>query len=187
MYYLLESKRVTGPFEEEELRDRIYRGQLPVSTLACRENDPQEKWAPLEQLLLGIDQEMRQQAQRASSSWNPPATRSPAAYRGPVRTPPDPNVAVLLEILPGVFLHVFGIGNIYAGNIGGGVVLMVGYWLIQLMNLFLCFFLIGIPLLLITYIVFIILGAKTASERARTAQADAMYHYEAMADYPRAY
>jgi len=45
----------------------------------------------------------------------------------PVRVPKDVGIALILELVPGMFLQTFGIGNLYAGNIGWGLALMIGY------------------------------------------------------------
>ncbi len=41
-------------------------------------------------------------------------------------------VAGLLEFLPGMFLHIFGVGHMYAGNIGTGFLMMFGGWFLAL-------------------------------------------------------
>ena len=61
-------------------------------------------------------------------------------YQTPQRSS---GVAVLLEVLPGFFFQTFGIGHIYAGNVGVGLLFMFGYWFIQFINVLLCFVLIG--------------------------------------------
>ncbi len=37
-------------------------------------------------------------------------------------------LAVGLEVAPGTFFGTFGIGHLYSGRIGTGVVLMIAYW-----------------------------------------------------------
>src|SRR5262245_30454129 len=39
-------------------------------------------------------------------------------------------VAAILEVLPGMFLQTFGIGHMYAGNVGMGLLFMFGYWFV---------------------------------------------------------
>jgi hypothetical protein len=41
----------------------------------------------------------------------------------------------MLEVLFGLFLGTFGIGHIYAGNVGSGLLLMFGYWIFVAINL----------------------------------------------------
>jgi hypothetical protein len=48
----------------------------------------------------------------------------------------DPGLAVVFELVPGLFLQTFGIGNIYAGNVMMGVLMMVGYWVLSVVNFF---------------------------------------------------
>ena len=65
-------------------------------------------------------------------------------YINHYQTPPrSSGVAALLEVLPGFFFQTFGIGHIYAGNVGVGLLFMFGYWFIQFINVLLCFVLIG--------------------------------------------
>jgi len=81
----------------------------------------------------------------------------------------DGTVAVLLEVLPGFFLQTFGIGNIYAGNVGAGIALMLGYWVLTTINVFLCLVFVGFITYPLTFIAFMILApvmAKNACERA---------------------
>lgn len=99
------------------------------------------------------------------SQYQPPVYQPPRAYQPPQQQQPYPYytpqhvqhvvhhhqqsppkasaVAVLLEIMPGLFLQTFGIGQIYAGNVGTGLLFMFGYWFVQFINILLCFVLIG--------------------------------------------
>ena len=79
----------------------------------------------------------------------------------------DPSVAAILEALPGFFLHIFGIGHMYNGNVGKGLALMFGYWGIQFINLLLCLVLIGYLTGFVTWVLFIALSASSASKDAR--------------------
>lgn len=57
--------------------------------------------------------------------------------------------AAVLELIPGLFLHTFGIGHMYVGNVGLGLFLMFGYWLFVTINVLLCFTCVWIPVALI--------------------------------------
>jgi hypothetical protein len=52
-------------------------------------------------------------------------------------------VAVLLELLPGFLFQTFGIGHIYAGNVGIGLAWLFGYWVLTGINFVLCFVFVG--------------------------------------------
>ncbi len=80
---------------------------------------------------------------------------------------PDAGIAVILELLPGLFLQTFGIGNIYAGNVAGGIIMMVGYWIACLVNFLLCFVLVGFVTWPLTWIAFMILCPVLANSAAR--------------------
>ena len=119
------------------------------------------------------------------SQYQPPAYQPPRLYQPPqqpshpyppqhvqhvvhhYRTPPKTTaVAVLLEVLPGLFLQTFGIGHLYAGNVVAGLLFMFGYWFVQFINILLCFVLIGLitgPLcFILAMIISPILASKTA-------------------------
>ncbi|NLT69915.1 MAG: hypothetical protein GXX91_04385 [Verrucomicrobiaceae bacterium] len=81
---------------------------------------------------------------------------------------PEPGLAVVLELLPGLFLQTFGIGNIYAGNVAGGVLMMLGYWATCLVNFLLCAIFIGFitwPLTWIGFMIFCPILANGAAKR----------------------
>lgn len=68
------------------------------------------------------------------------AIQRQAAAAIPVEAPSkSPELAAILEIVCGLFLQIFGIGNIYAGNIRGGIAFMIGYWLMALVGIILTF------------------------------------------------
>lgn len=81
--------------------------------------------------------------------------------------PPQPGIAIILEILPGIMLQTFGIGNIYAGNVAGGIFMMVGYWVSCAINFLLCFILIGFVTWPLTWIAFMIFAPMTANSAAK--------------------
>lgn len=79
---------------------------------------------------------------------------------------PEPGIAILLELLPGLFLQTFGIGNIYAGNVTGGILMMIGYWLTCVLNFLLCFIFVGFITWPLTWIAFMIFCPIVASGEA---------------------
>ena len=94
----------------------------------------------------------------------PPVVQYVNYYQSP---PKSSGTAVLLELLPGFFFQTFGIGHMYAGNVGMGLLFMFGYWFVQFINILLCFVVIGfitLPLCwLAAMIISPILAANTAS------------------------
>jgi TM2 domain-containing membrane protein YozV len=128
------------------------------------------------------------------SQYRPPAYQPPRPYQQPqspsypyppqpvqhvvhhYRTPPkSTGTAVLLEVLPGFFLQTFGIGHIYAGNVGMGLLFMFGYWFLQFINLLLIFLLIGIITMPLTFILAMVISPILASNTATRANAAAGY------------
>ena len=95
-----------------------------------------------------------------------PAPYAHGGYR-PAAVHKDPSTAALLEALPGFFIHIFGCGHLYNGNVGLGLGLMFGYWLIQLINVVLAFFIVGFITFPLTWILFMVLSATKASKDAR--------------------
>ena len=128
------------------------------------------------------------------SQYQPPAYQPPRAYE-PQQTfqPPPPQyyppqqvqhvvhyyqqppksagAAVLLEILPGFFFQTFGIGQMYAGNVVGGLLFMFGYWFVQFINILLCFLLIGFITLPLCFILAMIISPLLAANAAAGANA----------------
>lgn len=74
----------------------------------------------------------------------------------------SPGVAVLLELVFGLTFQTFGVGNLYAGNIGVGLALMFGYWFASVVNFLLCFVLIGFVTWPLTWIAVVITACITA-------------------------
>jgi len=113
-----------------------------------------------------------------AAAYPPPPAPQPTinVYASPVSPTPgvptagtkDPTAAVLLEILPGICLSTFGIGNIYAGNVLAGLLIMVGYWLSCLVNLGLCFLLIGFITWPLTWIAFAFGSSYLAYQKAKS-------------------
>ena len=79
----------------------------------------------------------------------------------------DPTAAILLELLPAISLQTFGIGNIYAGNVLVGVLIMVGYWITCLVNIALCFILIGLVTWPLTWLAFAVGSSYLAYQKAK--------------------
>lgn len=82
------------------------------------------------------------------------------------RPPKSSGTAVLLEILPGFFFQTFGIGQIYAGNVATGLLFMFGYWFVQLVNILLCFVLVGFVTLPLCFLGALILSPVLAANAA---------------------
>ncbi|MEM6822882.1 MAG: hypothetical protein AAF558_13195 [Verrucomicrobiota bacterium] len=81
----------------------------------------------------------------------------------------SPGIAMLLEVLPGIFFQTFGIGNIYAGNVGLGLILMFSYWVLAAVNFVLLFVLIGFvswPLTFVFYLIFSAISAQSAAQKS---------------------
>lgn len=124
------------------------------------------------------------------SQYQPPAYQPPRAYQPPQQPqqPPYPyypqqqpvqhvvhhyqsppksaGTAVLLEILPGFFFQTFGIGHMYAGNVGTGLLIMFGYWFLTFVNFLLCFLLIGFITWPLSFLATLLISSITASNAA---------------------
>jgi hypothetical protein len=83
----------------------------------------------------------------------------------------DPGLAVVFELVPGLFLQTFGIGNIYAGNVMMGVLMMVGYWVLSVVNFFLCMVLVGFVTWPLTWLAFMIVCPMMANRAAKRTRA----------------
>lgn len=91
----------------------------------------------------------------------------PAPTAAPAPAPPEPGIAIVLEILPGLMLQTFGIGNLYAGNTAMGIVMMIGYWVSCVINFLLCFLLVGFITWPLTWIAFMIICPIAANNAAK--------------------
>lgn len=80
--------------------------------------------------------------------------------------PKSAGAAVALELVPGFLFQTFGIGNMYAGNVGIGLLFLFGYWFVLFINILLCFILIGFFTLPLCWIAMMIIAPLTAANRA---------------------
>lgn len=96
--------------------------------------------------------------------YPPPPAQHVVRHHG--QPPKSSGTAVLLEILPGFFFQTFGIGHIYAGNVGAGLLFMFGYWFIQFVNILLCFVLIGFITLPLCFLLAMVISPVTAANAA---------------------
>lgn len=79
----------------------------------------------------------------------------------------DSTTAVLLEVLPGFFLWTFGIGHIYAGNVGTGLAFMFGFWALSAVNVGLAFCGIGFFTAPACWLLFMILSPILAAQACK--------------------
>jgi TM2 domain-containing membrane protein YozV len=89
--------------------------------------------------------------------WSGP----PQAYV-PVLAPRSAGAAVALELVLGL-LGIFGVGNMYAGRVGQGLVLMLTFWALFWVNFVLIFFVVGIVTMPLTWIAYLVLGPILAA------------------------
>jgi len=80
-------------------------------------------------------------------------------------TQKDPGIAALLEVVPGLF-GFLGIGHIYNGNLGKGIIFLIGYWIFLIIELILMFVIIGFLLIPINLVI-ILLSAYLAYQDAK--------------------
>lgn len=91
----------------------------------------------------------------------------------PMVTPKNGGLAVALELLGGFFFQTFGIGHLYAGNVGMGLGLMFGYWALTAINFVLCFAFVGFITWPVTWVAFMIISSITANNAAKAFNAKA--------------
>lgn len=81
----------------------------------------------------------------------------------------DTGIAVALEVVPGFFFQTFGVGHLYQGRIGVGLLIMFSYWVLQAINVALMAVLIGFvtaPLTWLFYMVAAPMNAMSPTPRA---------------------
>jgi hypothetical protein len=92
-------------------------------------------------------------------------------YRGPMPVmmapPKNHGLAVALELIFGSMFQTFGVGHIYAGNVGVGLAWMFGYWAVTTLNFFLCFLLVGFITWPLCWIAAMIISSITAANAAK--------------------
>ena len=59
----------------------------------------------------------------------------------------DPGIAALIAAIGGIF-GFLGLGHIYTGAIGTGILLMISYWILLAVGIALLPYLVGIPILI---------------------------------------
>lgn len=69
-------------------------------------------------------------------------------------------VAIGLEAAPGTLLGTFGLGHLYAGRVGTGLVLMTSYWLLQAINILLMPLMIGWITFALTWLGFLVFATS---------------------------
>lgn len=170
-YFLSSNDHVTGPYSREELEDSLKYGVISSGALICREGT--DDWQTISSLF--EDEKPRNGLPTLPPDPSTPFTElqrsntNAATVYQQYYNPKSPGVAVLLEILPGLFLQTFGIGNLYAGNIGAGLALMLTYWLTVVVNFLLLFVLIGFitwPLTFLIYLIVAIITSQRSAERS---------------------
>jgi hypothetical protein len=101
------------------------------------------------------------------AAYAPYPGQSAPGMMNPMATPKNGGLAVALELLGGFFFQTFGVGHLYAGNVGMGLGLMFGYWALTALNLALCFIVVGFVTWPLTWLAFMIISAITASNAAK--------------------
>jgi TM2 domain-containing membrane protein YozV len=76
----------------------------------------------------------------------------------------SPGIAAILEVLPGLFFQTFGIGHMYAGQIGTGLLAMFGYWVVLMINIVLCYLCIGMITLPICWVLMMVISPIKAAQ-----------------------
>ncbi len=161
-YYLSSQGNVTGPFTRAVLEDSFRSGQIDSSSQICPEGT--ERWQSIQDLFAIADTGTGEQLA-------PP--RQEVHIHNTYVQPKSSGVAILLEILPGFFFQTFGIGNLYAGSIGTGLVLMLTYWAMCVVNFLLLFVVIGYFTWPITWCIYLVIAIITANNAANR---DNAYH-----------
>jgi TM2 domain-containing membrane protein YozV len=119
----------------------------------------------------------------APANYGPPPQQGYSPYgqvqypqqgmMNPMVTPKNGGLAVALELLGGFFFQTFGIGHLYAGNVGMGLGLMFGYWALTAINFVLCFAFVGFITWPVTWVAFMIISSITANNAAKAFNAKA--------------
>ena len=93
----------------------------------------------------------------------PPAPGAPAGVPGAATTQRDPQTAMLIEVVAGLF-GFLGVGHLFAGRTNTGLALLLGWWVFLAIEFTLFAFLIGCLLLPLNVIVPIVSGMWMRNE-----------------------
>lgn len=114
----------------------------------------------------------------------PPAAHGWGVPQGyPAYPPPRlveekvPGLAAVLEVIGGACFQTFGVGHLYAGNVGVGLAWMLGYWAVCFVNFILMFLLIGFITWPLCWIAAMIIAPMTAANAAKRANERAAHGY----------
>ena len=99
--------------------------------------------------------------------YNPYQQQRHSPAYGPPKQQADPGIAALLEVLGGMFAQTFGIGHIYAGNVGTGLLFMFGYWFLCFINILLMIVFIGILTYPLCWIIIMIISPIVAANSVK--------------------
>lgn len=158
---------VTGPYSRQELMDSINDGV--ISSNAKIQEEGTDNWLPIS-VLNSLGQEPQSTTGAIVPVQYPsPYSNHPPTVYNPYYQPKSQVAAILLEILPGLCFQTFGIGNIYAGNVLFGILMMFTYWVLFVLNCLLVFVGIGIitfPITIMLYLIFGIIYAQKGVERS---------------------
>lgn len=70
--------------------------------------------------------------------------------------------AVVLELVLGLF-GIFGVGNLYAGRIATGILLMISFWMLFWINVVLVFLVVGLVTLPLTWLTYLVMAPLLAA------------------------
>ncbi|MEO3745806.1 TM2 domain-containing protein [Plantactinospora sp. B5E13] len=70
--------------------------------------------------------------------------------------------AVVLELVLG-FFGIFGVGNLYAGRIATGFLLMISFWVLFWLNVVLVFLVVGLVTLPLTWLTYLVMAPLLAA------------------------
>ena len=105
----------------------------------------------------------------APQQYGQPMQMYAQPIRQPIIPPKNNGLAIVLELLGGSCFQTFGIGHLYAGNVGMGLGLMFGYWALAAINFALCFVVVGFVTWPITWVAFMVISAITANNAVKEA------------------
>ncbi|MDF1754561.1 MAG: DUF4339 domain-containing protein [Verrucomicrobiales bacterium] len=166
-YYLSSSGHETGPYDKNELIDSYKYGALPGDAMVSGEGS--DTWFPVSDFVEAPPVSGIVSAPQTPFTQLQETTSAPVRIDGNYHRMKSPGIAILLEIIPGVFFQTFGLGNIYAGNLTSGLVLMLTYWSLAILNFFLLFILLGFitwPITFVIYLVLAIIFAQKSTDRS---------------------
>jgi hypothetical protein len=110
----------------------------------------------------------RRNSEKSQVPWVLPVGREDEVVEASIVPSKSPGVAAVLEVVGGALCGTFGVGHVYAGRVGLGLLIMFGCWFVFFINILLCEAVIGFLTLPLSWLAAMIVCPISAAHSARS-------------------